>query len=111
MFFIYGAEGSKACDKAEFILYTLGHEYRHYLYGRDYTLNQLQRIVPGATTVPQIFLGVKYIGGIKELYEYLYQSEDNSRRLAGEVGHGMPKGILDRLGENKQHHSDNPDKT
>ena len=111
MFFIYGADGSRACDKAEFILFTLGHDYRHYVYGRDYTLNQLQKLVPGANSVPQIFLGAKYIGGIKELYEYLYQSEYNARQLGDKTGHGMLKGILNNMDENPKHHSDNPDKT
>jgi glutaredoxin len=109
MFFVYGADGSQACDKAEFILYTLGHDYRHYVYGRDYTLNQLQKLVPGATSVPQIFFGTKYIGGIKELYEYLYQSEYHARRFSKETGHGMLKGILDNMDENPKYHSDNPD--
>lgn len=86
MFFIYGAENSRACDKAEFMLYTLGVNYRMYIYGRDYTLKQLNRIVPNVETVPQIFHGYKYIGGVKELGEYLkneeviYESRSESER-------------------------------
>ena len=76
MFFIYGASNSKACEKAELLLHATRSNYRFYLYGRDYTLNQLQRLVPGATTVPQIYYGTKYIGGIKELYDYIYTSEN-----------------------------------
>jgi hypothetical protein len=78
MFFIYGAANSRACDKVEFILYTLGYDYRFYVYGRDYTLNQLQRLIPKCQTVPQIYHGTKYIGGLKELYEYLQPMEENS---------------------------------
>lgn len=80
MFFIYGAHGSKACEKAEFILFTLGYEYRFYCYGIDYTLAQIQRLVPGAKTVPQIFHGTKYIGGINELYEFLQASQNSDTR-------------------------------
>jgi len=75
MFFIYGKHESKACDKAEFLLYTLGYEYRFYVLGRDYTLNQFRRFFPGENTVPQIFYNTKHIGGIKDLYEYLYSSK------------------------------------
>lgn len=75
MFFIYGKHNSKACDKAEFLLYTLGHEYRFYILGRDFTIAQFQRFLPGVDTVPQIFYNTSYIGGIKDLYEYLYSSK------------------------------------
>ncbi len=75
MFFIYGAENSKACDKAEFLLYSMSLEYRLYIFGRDYTLKQLHRLVPDATTVPHIYHGAKYIGGVKELYEYIHSDK------------------------------------
>lgn len=75
MFFIYGADNSSACDKAEFLLYSTGLEYRIYVYGRDYTLKQLQRLIPGADTVPHIYHGAKYIGGVKELFHYLQSNE------------------------------------
>lgn len=86
MFFIYGAENSRACDKAEFMLYTLGLEYRLYIFGRDYTLKQLNRLIPGTTVVPHIYHGTKYVGGIKELTDYLqneeviYESRSQSER-------------------------------
>lgn len=76
MFFVYGALNSKACDKAEFILHTLGHNYRMYRIGIDYTIHQLERLIPGVKTVPQIYHGTKYIGGMKELYEFLQASEN-----------------------------------
>jgi glutaredoxin len=75
MFFIYGALNSKACDKAEFILHTLGYHYRMYHLGIDYTLAQLERLIPEVKTVPQIYHGTKYIGGVRELYEFLQASE------------------------------------
>lgn len=84
MFFIYGALQSKACDKAEFILHTLGYQYRMYHLGVDYSLQQLERLVPGVKTVPQIYSGTKYIGGVKELYEFLQASEGiGDSRLSG----------------------------
>jgi glutaredoxin len=84
MFFVYGAANSKACEKAELLLYATRKEYRFYVYGRDYTLKQLQRLVPGANSVPQIFYGTKYLGGIRELYEFIYTGEDSSQQSIGE---------------------------
>lgn len=106
MFFIYGALNSKACEKAELLLHAVRYDYRFYVYGRDYTLNQLQRIVPGATSVPQIFHGTKYIGGIKDLYDYIYTSENSDVRTR--VGPQQVKEFLNFFSENK---SDTPTDT
>lgn len=106
MFFVYGAPNSKACERAEFLLYTMGYDYRIYLYGIDYTLNQLQRLVPGARTVPHIYHGTKYIGGVKELYEYLYESKDSD---GGRItGPGKTKGVLNFITQNEQDTSNDP---
>lgn len=86
MFFVYGAQNSRACEKAELLLYATQKEYRFYVFGRDYTLNQLQRLVPGANSVPQIFHGTKYLGGIRELYEFVYTSENSNSQFVGESG-------------------------
>lgn len=75
MFFVYGAENSKACDKTEFLLYTMHLDYRMYIFGRDYTLKQLHKLVPHANTVPHVYHGAKYIGGVKDLYNYLNSNE------------------------------------
>lgn len=76
MFYIYGKYNSKACDKAEFLLYTVGHEYRLFVYGVDYTIEQFQKFFPGIDTVPQVYHDMKYIGGLRELYEYLCESKN-----------------------------------
>ena len=106
MFFIYGAPNSRACEKAEFLLYTMNYDYRMYLYGIHYTLNQLQRLQPGTQTVPHIYHGTKYIGGVKELYEYLYNSQDSDRGRS--AGQREVKGILNFITENEQNNRDNP---
>lgn len=72
MFYIYGADQSNATEKAENLLLICQQHYRMFRINEDYTIQQLQRIVPDATTVPQIFHGFKYIGGLKDLYDYLY---------------------------------------
>ncbi len=105
MFFIYGALNSKACERAEFLLYTMGYEYRMYLYGIDYTLNQLQRLQPGTQTVPHIYHGAKYIGGVKELYEYLYESQDSDRGRTSRPTE--TKGAINFITQNEQNTSNN----
>ncbi len=106
MFFIYGAPNSRACEKAEFLLYTMNYEYRMYLYGIHYTLNQLRRLQPGTHTVPHVYDGTKYIGGVKELYEYLYNSQDSNRGRT--TGSGQVKGIVNFINANEQNTGDNP---
>jgi hypothetical protein len=72
MFYVYGAKNSKATEKAELLLETARQDYRVFILGVGYTVNQLQKLVPGTDSVPHIFDGTKYIGGTKELYDYLY---------------------------------------
>ena len=76
MFYIYGKYNSKSCDKAEFLLYTIGYEYRLFIYGVDYTINQFQKFFPEIDTVPQVYHDMKYIGGLRELYEYLLANKN-----------------------------------
>jgi glutaredoxin len=75
VFIIYGALESKACYRAEFCLRTLGCNYRVYYIGLHFTAAQIERLIPGVKTIPQIFYGTKYIGGLKELHEFLQKSE------------------------------------
>jgi len=72
MYYIYGAENSRACEKAETLLIVCRKPYKIFCLGRDYTHDQLQKLVPGTVTVPHVFLHAKYIGGVKELYDHLY---------------------------------------
>ena len=72
MFYIYGARESKGTDKAENLLIICQKEYKLFLYNEDFTFNQLQKLIPETQVVPHIFDGSKYVGGVKELYDYLY---------------------------------------
>jgi glutaredoxin 3 len=46
-------------------------EYEERILGAEWTKEQLQKMVPNARTVPQIFLDGIYIGGYNDLKEYL----------------------------------------
>lgn len=72
MYYIYGAPNSKASDKAELLLTVCRKHYKLFVLGTDYTPAQLWKLVPETTVVPHIFEGATYIGGVKELYDYLY---------------------------------------
>jgi hypothetical protein len=71
-YFVYGAEESKTTWKVEMLLTVCRRDYKLFLLGRDYTREQLNILVPGTDFVPHIYHDAKYIGGIKELYDYLY---------------------------------------
>jgi hypothetical protein len=72
MFYIYGAEGSKATDKAENLLIACMQQYKTFIFGKDYSLEQLYKLHPDTKQIPHIYHGFTYIGGVKELYDYLY---------------------------------------
>lgn len=72
MYYIYGALNSKATDKAENLFIVCNKKYKLFLLGRDYTIAQLQRLIPETTTLPHIYDDIKYIGGVKDLYDHLY---------------------------------------
>lgn len=72
MFYIYGAKNSRATDKAEQLVVLCQKPYKLFILGQDYTVQQLQRLIPKTDSVPHIYDGVNYIGGTKELYDYLY---------------------------------------
>lgn len=72
MFFVYGAQGGKATGKAEYLLTMTGFPYRLFLLDKDYTRDQLERLIPGTRVVPHIFHNTKYVGTVKDLYDYLY---------------------------------------
>ena len=71
-YYIYGAISSKATDKAELILTVARRPYKLFILGQDYTREQLEKLIPGTNIVPHIYHGFNYVGGVKELHDYLY---------------------------------------
>ena len=62
------------CDRAKTLLTAKGIEYHERIIGMDegnWTKEALMKAVPGARSIPQIFMGNKYIGGYAELVQYL----------------------------------------
>lgn len=71
-YYVYGAENSKTTNKVELLLTVCRRQYKLFILGQDYTIHQLQKLIPETNFVPHIYHDAKYIGGIKELYDYLY---------------------------------------
>ena len=59
------------CDQAKALLQQKGIEFEEKKIGDGYTREELLEAVPGARTVPQIFLDDKLIGGFTELRAHL----------------------------------------
>jgi glutaredoxin 3 len=69
---VWSNEGCTYCEQAKTLLASKGIEYeeRNIAHG-TWTVQQLQEAVPGARTVPQIFVDDKYVGGFNELKSFL----------------------------------------
>lgn len=55
------------CDQAKKLLESRGVEYEERRIGSGWTREQLLESVPGARTVPQIFIDGELVGGYTEL--------------------------------------------
>tara|TARA_R100000951_G_scaffold81782_2_gene69492 strand:- start:435 stop:659 length:225 start_codon:yes stop_codon:yes gene_type:complete len=73
MITIYSRPGCKWCETSKSLLELKGLEYNELMLDVDITVDQLKTLVPGAKSVPQIMSDNIYIGGYKELTEYLEQ--------------------------------------
>jgi glutaredoxin 3 len=58
------------CDQAKALLTQKGIQFEEKKVGDGFTREDLLEAVPGARTVPQIFLDDKLIGGYTELKKY-----------------------------------------
>ena len=62
--------GCHSCEMAKDLLKQKGIEYEERNLAKDWKIQQLLEVVPGARSVPQIFVDDKYIGGYNELVEF-----------------------------------------
>ena len=66
--------GCHSCEQAKTLLKQKGIEYEERNLAEDWKIQQLLEAVPGARSVPQIFVDDKYIGGYDNLVEYFNQN-------------------------------------
>lgn len=71
MITVYSRPGCKWCETSKSLLELKGVEYNELMLDVDITVDQLKQLVPGAKSVPQIMDNGIYIGGYKELTQYL----------------------------------------
>lgn len=64
---VYGRAGCPWCEKAVDLLCRLRVPMTYKQFGVDYSRSDLEALVPGVKTVPQIFEDGKLIGGYSEL--------------------------------------------
>lgn len=62
------------CDQAKALLKSKNIEFEERKIGDGFTKEDLLEAVPGARTVPQIFLDDKLVGGFNELKQHLTES-------------------------------------
>lgn len=62
------------CDQAKNLLKIKGIEYEERNINNGWDREDLLAAVPGARSVPQIFLGEEYVGGFTELKKKLIES-------------------------------------
>jgi glutaredoxin 3 len=59
------------CDQAHSLLRSKGYQIEERKIGDGYSREELLEAVPNARSVPQVFIEDGYVGGFKELQEYL----------------------------------------
>lgn len=69
---IWSTQGCVWCDRAKDLLTKESIPYTEKVIGRGYERKHLLEAVPGARSVPQIFMDGVYIGGYAELQKHLY---------------------------------------
>ena len=63
--------GCHFCEMAKNLLKQKGIEYEERNLAKEWKIQQLLEAVPGARSVPQIFVDDKYVGGYDELVDHL----------------------------------------
>lgn len=68
---VWSKENCIFCEQAKNLLKMQGIDYEERKIGEGWSREDLLEVVPGARTVPQIFLDEQLIGGFHELKRHL----------------------------------------
>ena len=68
---VWSNVGCTYCEQAKKLLESKDIEYEERNLAEGWSVQQLHEVVPGARTVPQIFVDDKYVGGYNQLVELL----------------------------------------
>jgi len=65
------SNGSQECERISMLLKSLGGEFHEYIEGVDFSERQFEMEFGKDATYPQVSIGNKHIGNIKETLQYL----------------------------------------
>ena len=68
---VWSKDNCPYCEQAKALLKMKGIEFEEKKIGDGYTTEEVLEAVPGARTVPQIFIDEQLIGGFQELKTHL----------------------------------------
>jgi glutaredoxin 3 len=81
---VWSQENCPACQEAKRLLTSYAIEYTECMIGvGTYTKKDLIEKVPNARSVPQIFIGCEYIGGLPELKKRLLVNDNYKTTTMG----------------------------
>ena len=69
------SNGSQECERISMLLKNLGGEFHEYIEGVDFSERQFEMEFGKEATYPQVAIGSKHIGSIKETLQYLKNEE------------------------------------
>jgi len=64
------SDGSQECERAVSLMQSLEHRYVEYVLGRDFTQAEFDAEFGNMASYPQVAVGVKHIGSLKETLQY-----------------------------------------
>ena len=65
------SNGSQECERMAMLLQSLGGEFHRYLLGVDFSDKQFRMEFGSEATYPQVSIGSKHIGSMKEALQYM----------------------------------------
>ena len=68
---VYTKPGCPSCDNVKSYLRERNIQFDEMVFGRDYTKEQLQEIIPGVTSVPQVIIDGRVVGGYESTQQFL----------------------------------------
>ena len=69
------SNGSQECERISMLLKNIGGEFHEYIEGVDFSERQFEMEFGKEATYPQVAIGSKHIGSIKETLQYLKNEE------------------------------------
>ena len=69
------SNGSQECERISMLLKNLGGEFHEYIEGVHFSERQFEMEFGKEATYPQVSIGSKHVGSIKETLQYLKNKE------------------------------------